>query len=192
MRIIELNSLGIHTPTATVYTSKEGKMYFNYKVGLRYKNCKEYTLGFSNKCFKPLDKNDKLILDKDNYNIIPILKDDKQLIDRNNNPVYSIYEDNTLSHKNSTIVFWEVPTRNYEGSIHSLDGLVDQLAVATSGVLVNDKMKHIPILMLLVYGDCELKVQHYNDIAGKILAEQLFKFHSSTNKWDIGEVKIRS
>lgn len=187
MRIIELNNLGVRTPVAKVYQNKEGKLYYNYKIGLKYKDCKEYTLSFSNKDYTPNTKDDVLILDKDNYNIVPVYKNGELAKDRNNNQVYTVREDNTVSHRSHSLVIWELPNNDFVDIKYELEGSVAKLADASSGVYRNDTMYITQILMLSVHGDCKLTAS-FKDSEGKSYVKT-YTYKCLTDKWDIGEIK---
>lgn len=187
MRIIELNNLGVRTPVAKVFQSLDNKLYFNYKVGLRYKDCKEYTLSFSNKDYSPTSKDDILILDKDNYNVVPVYKNGELAKDRNNNQIYTVREDNTVSHRSNSLVIWELPNNDYVDVTYQLDGSVSKLADASSGVYRNDTMYVTQILILSVYGDCVLTAS-FKDSEGKSYTKS-YTYNYKADKWDIGEIK---
>ena len=189
MRILKLDMYGIHTPEAKVYKNKQGKLYFNYHHGLKLKNFHLYTLSFSTRHFLPKSESDKLILKDDNYIIMPIIKDGEKLKDNNNNILYNVHVDNNKSHIKDVILFWEVPNRNYSNIKYKLEGDVELIAEASSGITRSGKLSITPMPVLDIFGDCKLSWNAVNSKGENI--EQTIEFNYYEDRWDMSDMKIK-
>ena len=187
MRFLELNLTGFKTPEATTYIRCGDRVYFNYRFGLKRYGFSEYRLTFSYKDFKPNSITDVMTLDKDNYIILPITKNDKDQYNKNNQKLYCVYEDKSKSHTKDTILFWEIPNRNYTNIEYRLEGDVSLLAQASTGLVRNEKTFKTPILMLDVYGSCELHWEANNYLGDKV--SQTITYSYEDDRWDLESIK---
>lgn len=103
-------------------------------------------------------KTEEVVLDKDNYTIKPIKNKDGEIIkDKKGNIRYRIEIDNSSAFKNDTILFMELPNKNYIETDYTIEGNAVVLAKAYIGKERASAIFKSPALVLEVTGDFKLK-----------------------------------
>lgn len=185
MKIIKLTSSIVSKVIAsTVKNKNKTKEYYNIKHGGRGEGLHTYKMGMDERIFK-VDKSE-LILNDDNYILIPIYRQKKQLKDKADNFMYYISTDQMEDHKNDHIVFWEIPNKFYTDVKYEITGDVNTIACGTIGRSRGNVNYTSPAPILEVYGECTLSWTAIDNNGRKL--EQVFTFEDG--KWNIGTVNI--
>lgn len=199
MRIIGLNNNGETSVSATIYSdTRNNKKYYNLLHGGIRNNGKTYPwkCGVDAKLFPVTDTSpESLLLDNDNYTLIPAIKNKKQIMDINNNYVYMLSQDNNATHQHDILVLWEIMNNYYTDISYTIDGSCDIIGNAVIGRFKgysggtgrsSAKLYMATAPVLLVYGDCTLKWVGVNEDGSS--HQQEFIYKKVNNKFIIGDI----
>lgn len=188
MIIKRLTGKEILPAKAITVTGKDGSShYFNLKHGSYGKSMSLWWCGFATRYFKPEGISDTLILDSNDYIIVPIKDGDKVKRNRDNNACYYISKDDMEYHKTDILLLWEIPNRNYIDVTYELTGSVSEIGCASTGKQRDDILCKSPAPILEITGDCKLSWVATDHNGDKF--HQVIRYDSSINSWDIKPIE---
>ena len=190
MIIRRLTSKEIQLAKAATVVSKDKKtLYYNLRHGTYGRGLYKWWCSFSTKFFVPENVTDTLVLEDDDYIIVPI-KDNKNggLKRASNGDVcYTITKDDMEYHKSDILLLWEIPNKNYINVDYEIEGSGEQIGRGVTGKQRGDVMCRSTAPVLEITGDVTLTWEA-KDINGKRF-KQVIVYDSSVNSWDIQPIK---
>lgn len=171
---------------AIVKSNKDGQLYYNLRIGGTGTGNTRYHIGIDKNISKPETLNDLLVLDKNNYVIVPTIdrSTKKQKRDFNDNPIFYITKNNMKDHVHDYLVLWEIPNKFYTSVDYTVNGNVYVLAKVKQCKLRNDKRYESPALVLEVVGQCSLSWKAVDECNNTIQQ----KIYFDGNHWQLGDV----
>jgi len=186
MRIERLSDGMITSAIADRYVDPVSKkVYFNLAHGAKGPSTWKWYAGLSAKHFSSEDN--CVILDGDNYNILPIYSKGDILRDKVGNICYNVVIDNDLAHHKDIILLWGIPTRGYRNLSYTIHGGVELIGEGKAGKSRGPNSVVGPAPVLEIIGDCEL-VWYGTDTSGAAV-KQVAKYQYYDSKWSIGGVE---
>lgn len=191
MKLLKLTEYALNQVKPTIFKNKNNITYFNIVLGNRDIHGFRYGIRLDKIMFDP-EINPDVVLDKDNYTIRPYIKDvdGNKLVykDRQDNTVYVLSKDNDISNTKDILLIWDIPNNMYKDITFTTNGDVNVLACAYNAKTRGTAYYKSPVLLLEIYGDCELQWKGYNSKQETI--EQTVSYKQKSNEWDIGLVKV--
>jgi len=161
------------------------KCYSNLTHGTKGPATWMWFAGISPKHF-PNNSGDELLLDGDNYSLVPVYKKSMLLRDKKDNICYNVTIDNDPTHKNDIILLWSIPGRTYADITFEVSGSVELLGEGVYGKSRGPNSITIPAPVLEIFGDCKL-VWIGKDSNGHTVS-QVVDYAYTESKWDIGSI----
>lgn len=170
-------------------SSRGNEFYYTITAGSRGEQLWEIQVPLSNRNFKYKDNVDSILLDKDDYTLIPIKdKSTRELKkDGNNNTRYFISIDNASFHKKDLALLWEIPNFNYVKVKYKIDGNVKILSIGYIGRERGTFIYRSPVLLLEILGDSTLTYTATND-KGEVFS-QTFTYDYNKEMLNVGLVE---
>jgi len=186
MKIIKLTYKETLPVTTTIIKNRDNK-YHNLKHGTRGLGLWEWSASM-NVVNYPVIEDKTILLDKDNYTIVPVTKDKKIITDSLHNVLYSITTDDITSHRKDILLLWELPIKNFKTISYTLSGDVLELGNGYIGKVRGTRRQKIAAPVLEITGDSTLTWtgvtfdnKHY---------KQTVNFTYSDSSWDINPPKL--
>ena len=184
MNVISIGIKDIRKVSTTVVNNKKkGIKHHNIRHGSRGKNFWEYSIGVSSSICKVDDSEERVVLDDDNYILLPIMRKDIQVKDGRGNPMYYIDSDTQGNHDEDYLVLWNIPIIHDREIKFTVSGNAMILGNGVVGRIRNDNLLQAPAPVVEVTGSAILK---WSYIDGEDLIKQTTTFNGKT--WTIGEI----
>lgn len=178
---MKLKKLGIDglRPVIPVVYEKNNNIYFNVTHGTKGYGLWMIKMSVDSRFYKPDNKNVKLELIGDDFNIKTIRvasKEDNQTLvplkDSKDNYIFTITKDQASIHKHDLVLFWDVPNFKYHDFDYKLYGYVSQLALGFNGKDRQEMVYKSPAPVLEITGNATLlwsAKDNNNETIGQII-----------------------
>ena len=186
MKILKLVGYDITTPTARVYKSKDNKSYFNLSHGKRGSGLWNWVATIDTSIGQPKNDDDVLLLDRNDYVIIPCTKQNKPVKDLKGNISYNV----TCEHDdvdNDIMLLWTPTTKHFKDVKIEITGGVDEIGMAYYGKHYKTESYSIPSPILILFASATLSWTgtDYNNNKYK----QTITYNPYDKEpWDIGNI----
>ena len=187
MKLYKLeDNKNIEKVTASVFKSKENKLYYTVKHGTQ--GFWIWSCGILPAYFKPKTENDEIVLEGDNYTLVGVSKNNLNLRDRVGNNFYNLGRCSATKTKNDILLFWTLPVYGVSEKDLKIRGRVSMIGRGLTGIVNSrGKKKQSVAPVLRITGNCclEWRLKRYNSTISQVI---IFK----ENRFHIGKLKVEN